>query len=104
MEISLSQFQNVQVLLTHGEQNGNILLPHHMPFPETWAFINARDDLRHVMTQDMADCLLCIDQSHHFAHFAASSFCLFTQAFDQLRGNADGDLGRGLRPDLKTYR
>ena len=58
---------DVEVLLAHAEQHGNVLLRHDVALAEARVLILVLDDLRHVVAEHMAHRVLGFDKSHFFS-------------------------------------
>lgn len=65
VEHSRRFFPDVEVFLAHGQQDGNVLLRHHMSLAEPCVFRDAYDDLRQIMAEHMSYCL----RGRYFFHF-----------------------------------
>ena len=57
-------FPDIEMFLAHRKKDGDILLRYHMTLAEYSILGDAADNLRNIMTQYMADCILCSDQLH----------------------------------------
>ena len=55
---------DVQVLLAHAQQHGDVLLRDHMALAEPCVLVRVFDDLGHVVAQHMAHSVLCADELH----------------------------------------
>ena len=64
VEHALRLLPDVEVLLAHREQHGNVLLPDHMTLAEDGVLGDAGDDLGDIMAEDMAHCLGRLNQFH----------------------------------------
>jgi len=55
---------NVEVILSHREQHGDVVLGNDVPLAELCVLAFAGNDARQVMAEHMADCILCVDELH----------------------------------------
>ena len=60
-------FPDIEVLLTHAEQHGDVLFRHDVALAEARVLILVLDDLRHVVAEHMAHRVLGFDKSHFFS-------------------------------------
>ena len=58
---------DVEVLLAHAEQHGDVLFRHDVALAEARVLILILDDLRHVVAEHMAHRVLGFDKSHFFS-------------------------------------
>ena len=58
-------FPYIQVLLSHGEQDGNVLFRDDMTLAEAGILGNAGDDLRHIMAEYVSDSFFGLDEFHN---------------------------------------